>query len=61
MFAQNIPATAFLSTAIDEDFAPQSALCVAFTSPPREMGPVKAATFSDTVGNLNQLYEVVAK
>jgi predicted enzyme related to lactoylglutathione lyase len=38
---------------------PLSSKGVAFTKPPTVAGPVKIAVFSDTVGNLIQLHQVI--
>jgi predicted enzyme related to lactoylglutathione lyase len=57
MFAQGIPLAAFESTDLDADHARLSARDVAFTTAPTAAGPVKIAVFSDTVGNLIQLYQ----
>jgi glyoxylase I family protein len=57
MFAQGIPLAAFESTDLDADHARLSANGVAFTKAPTAAGPVKIAVFSDTVGNLIQLYQ----
>lgn len=57
MFAQSIPLTAFESTDLDADHARLSARGVAFTMPPTPAGAVRIAVFSDTVGNLIQLYQ----
>lgn len=57
MFAQGIPLTAFQSTDLDADHARLTAKGVAFTQAPTVAGPVKIALFSDTVGNLIQLYQ----
>ena len=57
LFAQKIPATAFYSKDIDAEYARLVEKGVAFTKPPEMMGPVKACVFSDTVGNLIQIYQ----
>jgi len=57
MFDQGIPMTAFEVSAIDEEFARLSAAGVAFTQKPTRTGPVTMAVFSDTVGNLIQIYQ----
>lgn len=57
MFEQGIPLTAFETSDIKAEFARLQALGVAFTQEPTPMGPVTIATFSDTCGNLIQLYQ----
>ena len=41
---------------IDAEHARLTGLGVAFTGPPTDMGPVRAATLDDTCGNLLMLY-----
>ena len=57
MFAQNIPMTAFEVTDIQADYTRLKSHGVVFTSEPVEAGPVKIVVFSDTCGNLIQLYQ----
>ena len=57
MFAQSIPLTAFEVSGIDKEYARLKSLDVVFTCEPARMGPVTIAVFSDTCGNLIQLYE----
>jgi catechol 2,3-dioxygenase-like lactoylglutathione lyase family enzyme len=57
MFAQGIPLAAFEATDIAADYARLKAQGVAFTREPTRMGPVTIAVFSDTCGNLIQLYQ----
>ena len=59
LFEQRIPATAFHSTDIDADYKRLLDKGVAFTAPPSEMGKVKQAVFSDTVGNLIMIYQPI--
>ena len=59
MFAQGIPLAAFEATDIAADYARLKAQGVAFTREPTRMGPVTIAVFSDTCGNLIQLYQPV--
>jgi len=59
LFDQKIPATAFEVTDIGAEYRRLSALGVAFTSEPARSGAVIAAVFSDTCGNLIQLYQPV--
>ena len=59
MFAQNIPMTAFEVTDIQAEYARLKSHGVVFTSEPVEAGPVKIVVFSDTCGNLIQLYQHV--
>jgi catechol 2,3-dioxygenase-like lactoylglutathione lyase family enzyme len=57
MFTQGIPLAAFEAADIASDFARLKAQGVAFTREPTRMGPVTIAVFSDTCGNLIQLYQ----
>jgi catechol 2,3-dioxygenase-like lactoylglutathione lyase family enzyme len=57
MFAQKIPLAAFETSDIDADYKRLSSLGVVFLSEPKQAGPVKIATFSDTCGNVIQLYQ----
>jgi predicted enzyme related to lactoylglutathione lyase len=57
MFAQRIPLAAFEVSDIHAEFARLKARAVAFTQEPTPMGPVSIAIFSDTCGNLIQLYQ----
>lgn len=56
MFTQGIPITAFAVDDITREFQRLKALGVAFTKEPTNAGPVTIAVFSDTCGNLIQLY-----
>jgi predicted enzyme related to lactoylglutathione lyase len=57
MFAQGIPMTSFESTDLDAEYDRLMKAGVAFTRPPTDVGAVKIAIFSDTVGNLIQLHQ----
>jgi catechol 2,3-dioxygenase-like lactoylglutathione lyase family enzyme len=57
MFAQGIPIAAFEVADIAGEFARLSRLGVAFTRQPTPAGPVTLAVFSDTCGNLIQIYQ----
>lgn len=57
MFAQSIPLVAFEVADIAKEYARLKALGVVFTREPAKMGPVMIAVFSDTCGNLIQLYQ----
>lgn len=57
MFAQGIPLAAFEVDDVDAEHARLVGNGVVFTSPPRDAGPVRIALFSDTVGNLIQIYQ----
>jgi predicted enzyme related to lactoylglutathione lyase len=57
LFAQQIPATAFESDDLTAECARLKEQGVTFTTEPRQMGPVRIAVFSDTCGNLIQLYQ----
>lgn len=57
MFDQGIPVAAFEAADIAAEFARLKAAGVAFTTEPARMGPVTIAIFSDTCGNLIQVYQ----
>lgn len=57
MFDQKIPLAAFEVSDIEKEYARLSAAGVVFTTKPTRMGPVTIAVFSDTCGNLIQLYQ----
>src|ERR1044071_444725 len=57
MFKQGIPLNAFEVGDIDAEHARLRAAGVVFTTEPTQAGPVKIAVFSDTVGNLIQIYQ----
>jgi glyoxylase I family protein len=57
MFEQGIPIAAFEVGDLHAEFSRLKARGVAFTSEPRREGPVTIAVFSDTCGNLIQLYQ----
>lgn len=57
MFQQSIPMTAFEVSDLDAEFARLRERGVAFTVEPTQSGPVRIAVFSDTCGNLIQLYQ----
>ncbi len=57
MFDQGIPLAAFEVSDIAAEFARLKAAGVAFTREPTRMGPVTIAVFSDTCGNLIQIYQ----
>ena len=59
MFAQKIPVAAFETSDIDRDYKRLKAAGVVFMSEPAQMGPVKIAVFSDTCGNLIQMYQIL--
>lgn len=59
MFEQGIPLTSLESTDLDGDYALLTSRGVAFTQAPTNMGAVKTAIFSDTVGNLIQIHQAV--
>jgi len=50
-----IPATSFGVDDVAAEYARLTALGVAFTQPPVQMGPVTTAVFDDTCGNLIQI------
>jgi catechol 2,3-dioxygenase-like lactoylglutathione lyase family enzyme len=57
MFTQGIPLSAFEVGDIAAEHARLKALGVVFTTDPMQAGPVMIAVFSDTVGNLIQIYQ----
>ena len=57
MFAQSIPLAAFESADIDKEYTRLRGIGVVFTREPTKAGPVTIAIFSDTCGNLIQLYQ----
>lgn len=57
MFAQKIPLAAFEVSNIQKEYERLKGLGVAFTREPTKSGPVTLAVFSDTCGNLIQLYQ----
>ena len=57
LFAQGIPATAFEVSDMKAEVARLKSKKVVFTQDPVSMGPVTIAVFSDTCGNLIQLYQ----
>jgi len=57
MFAQKIPLAAFEVSDIQAEYARLKKLGVVFLAEPANMGPVAITVFSDTCGNLIQLYQ----
>ncbi len=57
MFAQKIPLAAFQVKDLQQEYDRLREKDVVFLSEPAEMGPVKIAVFSDSCGNLIQLYQ----
>jgi glyoxylase I family protein len=57
MFAQKIPLAAFEVSDISAEVTRLKAASVVFTMDPTSMGPVTIAVFSDTCGNLIQIYQ----
>jgi glyoxylase I family protein len=57
MFDQGIPITAFEASDIAKECERLEGRGVAFTKKPTRAGPVMVAIFSDTCGNLIQLYQ----
>ncbi len=57
MFTQGIPLAAFEVGDIAAEHVRLKSLGVVFTKDPTPMGPVTIAIFSDTVGNLIQIYQ----
>lgn len=60
LLEQGIPITAFEVDDIDAEFKRLQRLGVVFTREPIAAGPVTIAIFSDTCGNLIQLYQPTA-
>ena len=57
MFAQGIPLAAFEVSDIAKEYTRMKGLGVVFTREPADAGPVTIAVFSDSCGNLIQLYQ----
>lgn len=57
LFAQGIPAAAFEVDDVQAEYDRLRAKGVVFTKEPTRAGPVTIAIFSDTCGNLIQLYQ----
>lgn len=57
LFKQGIPATAFEVDDIESEYRRLSDLGVVFAAEPASAGPVTLAVFSDTCGNLIQIYQ----
>jgi len=57
LFKQGIPLTAFEVTDIQEEFQRLKGHGVVFSRQPVKTGPVIVAIFSDTCGNLIQIYQ----
>lgn len=57
MFAQKIPLAALEVSDIQAEYNRLKSLGVVFLSEPMQAGPVSIAIFSDTCGNLIQLYQ----
>ena len=57
LFKQGIPWTAFEVDDVKAEFETLKAKGVEFTTEPMEAGPVWIAIFSDTCGNLIQIYQ----
>ena len=57
LFKQGIPITAFEVDDIDAETKRLKSKGVQFTMDPTDAGPVKIAMFSDTCGNLIQIYQ----
>lgn len=58
MFSQQIPLAAFEVADIAAEYARLQQHGVVFISEPAQAGPVKIAVFSDTCGNLIQMYQL---
>lgn len=60
LFDAGIPATAFMTTDIDADFARLTARGVVFRGVPTVTGPVSTVRFEDGCGNLINLVQVLS-
>ena len=58
LFEAGIPATAFTTADVAADYARLTARGVKFHGEPANLGPIVAATFEDTCGNLIHLVQV---
>lgn len=58
LFEQGIPLTAFAVEDVQKEYERMEKLGVAFRSKPAKMGEVTVAVFSDTCGNLIQIYQL---
>ena len=61
MFKQGIPLAAFEVDDIEAEASRLKKSGVKFTMNPQQQGPVKPAVFSDTCGNLIQMYQPLPK
>lgn len=57
LFDAGIPATAFITDDIDDEYRRLKARGVAFRGEPQQMGTVKVVMFEDTCGNLISLVQ----
>ena len=57
LFAAGIPATAFITTDVQSEYARLKARGVSFRGEPKTMGPITAVLFEDTCGNLINLVQ----
>jgi Glyoxalase/Bleomycin resistance protein/Dioxygenase superfamily. len=57
MFAQKIPVAAFQVEDLEQEYGRLRAQNVVFVTEPFDAGAVKLAVFSDTCGNLIQIYQ----
>lgn len=57
LFDAGVPATALITADIDADYARLKAKGVVFRTEPTSMGPIKAATFENTCGNVINLVQ----
>ena len=58
IYEQGLPATAFATDDIQQEYRRMKALGVRFTTEPTPAGPTTVAVFDDTCGNLIQLYQL---
>jgi catechol 2,3-dioxygenase-like lactoylglutathione lyase family enzyme len=57
LFEAGIPATAFLTSDIQSEYARLKERGVVFRGEPQQMGPIAVVTFEDTCGNLINLVQ----
>ena len=57
LFEAGIPATAFFTDDIQTEYTRLKNLGVVFRGEPKNMGPIIAAMFEDTCGNLRHLVQ----
>ena len=58
LFEQRIPVTTFVVEDVQTEYERMKKLGAVFTMQPTQMGPVTAAVFADTCGNLVQISQI---